>query len=230
MHERLANNMKTPICDFVKEYDKSSALKLHMPGHKGKIFLGIENLDITEIEGADSLYEASGIIAESEAYASELFGCSTYYSTEGSSQCIKAMMQLISLYAQENGEKPYILAGRNAHKAFHSAIALLDIDVDWIYPENEENYLSCNISAERLSKIIKNSSKKPTAVYLTSPDYLGNVIDIMSISKICHENDILLAVDNAHGAYLRFLEKSQHPIDLGADILSEIEEISKSKK
>ena len=210
--------MKTPICDFVKKYSESNALKLHMPGHKGKIFLGFENLDITEIDGADSLYEASGIIAESEAYASELFGCSTYYSTEGSSQCIKAMMQLISLYAQENGEKPYILAGRNAHKAFHSAVALLDIDVDWIYPENKDNYLSCNISAERLSKIIKNSSKKPTAVYLTSPDYLGNVIDIMSISKICHENDILLAIDNAHGAYLRFLEKSQHPIDLGADI------------
>ena len=105
--------MKTPICDFVKKYSESNALKLHMPGHKGKIFLGFENFDITEIDGADSLYEASGIIAESEAYASELFGCSTYYSTEGSSQCIKAMMQLISLYAQENGEKPYILAGRN---------------------------------------------------------------------------------------------------------------------
>ena len=57
-----------------------------MPGHKGRAFIGAEHLDITEIAGADSLYEASGIIAESEKNASELFGCPTYYSTEGSSQ------------------------------------------------------------------------------------------------------------------------------------------------
>ena len=43
-----------------------------MPGHKGISFLGVEHLDITEIQGADSLYEASGIIAQSEANASEL--------------------------------------------------------------------------------------------------------------------------------------------------------------
>lgn len=37
-----------------------------MPGHKGRIFLGAESRDITEICGADSLFEADGIIAESE--------------------------------------------------------------------------------------------------------------------------------------------------------------------
>lgn len=36
-----------------------------MPGHKGVSFLGCEPLDITEIQGADSLYEAEGIIARS---------------------------------------------------------------------------------------------------------------------------------------------------------------------
>jgi arginine/lysine/ornithine decarboxylase len=210
--------MKTPICDFVNDYDKSNALKLHMPGHKGKKFLGFEGLDITEIDGADSLYEASGIIAESERNASALFGCDTYYSTEGSSQCIRAMVYLISIYAREKGEKPLVLAGRNAHKTFHSAVALLDIDVEWIYPETCENYLSCNITAEKLAGIFKKIDKKPTAVYLTTPDYLGNVLDIASISKVCRENGVLLAIDNAHGAYLKFLTPSKHPIDLGADI------------
>ena len=210
--------MKTPICDFVKGYANSNALKLHMPGHKGKDILGFEGLDITEIDGADSLYEASGIIAASEKNASELFDCDTYYSTEGSSQCIRAIMHLVSLHAKSMGEKTYVLAGRNAHKTFHSAVALLDIDVDWIYPSEAENYLSCNITAEKLSNILKNMDRKPTAVYLTSPDYLGNVLDIESISSVCHQNEILLVVDNAHGAYLRFLTSSKHPIDLGADI------------
>ena len=40
-----------------------------MPGHKGRGPLGCEELDITEIAGADELYEAEGIIAQSEANA-----------------------------------------------------------------------------------------------------------------------------------------------------------------
>lgn len=58
----------------------------------------------------------------------------------------------------------------------------------------------------------------PVAVYITSPDYLGNLADIEAIADVVHERGSILAVDNAHGAYLRFLEHSRHPIDLGADI------------
>ena len=73
--------MNTPICDFAARYVQGDPLRLHMPGHKGQAFLGIEPLDITEIDGADSLYEADGIIRQSEDNASALFGCPTYYST-----------------------------------------------------------------------------------------------------------------------------------------------------
>ena len=58
--------MDTPICDFVRRYASDQACRLHMPGHKGKTLLGYESFDITEIDGADSLYEAKGIIKESE--------------------------------------------------------------------------------------------------------------------------------------------------------------------
>ena len=130
--------MNTPICDFVKKYSDSEPTRLHMPGHKGEALLGIEQLDITEICGADSLYEPSGIIAESESNASALFGCRTLYSTEGSSQCIRAMLYLILLYAKRNGKKPLIACGRNAHKTFITAAGLLDIDIDWLYSEIKE--------------------------------------------------------------------------------------------
>ena len=62
--------MKTPIVDFIKRYNDEGSLRLHMPGHKGASFLGFEKSDITEISGADSLYTAKGIIAESEKNAS----------------------------------------------------------------------------------------------------------------------------------------------------------------
>lgn len=210
--------MDTPICDFVKKYSQSEPMRLHMPGHKGVDFFGFERLDITEIDGADSLYEASGIIRQSENNAGELFGCPTYYSTEGSSLCIRAMMYLITLYAKQNGQKPLIAAARNAHKTFLSAAAMLDFDIMWLYPKNSETYLSCVPDAKELDELLSGAQQVPTAVYITSPDYLGNRADIAAIAEVCRRHGCLLAVDNAHGAYLKFLKESAHPIDLGADI------------
>ena len=210
--------MNTPIIDFVRSYADKSTLRFHMPGHKGKKLIGFEELDITEISGADSLYEADGIIKQSESNASELFGCDTFYSTEGASLCIRAMMYLVRLYAMQKGEAPLVLAARNAHKTFHTAVALLDIETEWIYNGENESYLSCLIEPAMLEKRIPELKQRPVAVYVTSPDYLGNLQDISALSKVCHKYGILLLVDNAHGAYLRFLPSSMHPIDLGADI------------
>ena len=210
--------MDTPICDFVRGYARSGALRLHMPGHKGEGPLGMEALDITEIPGADSLYEADGVIAQSEKNASALFGAPTLYSTEGSSLCIRAMLALVQRHAAAQGRRPMIAAGRNAHKTFLSAAALLDLPVNWLTPEGAQSYLSCALSAGELEAQLAAMDEPPAAVYLTSPDYLGNTVDVAALSAVCHRHGALLLVDNAHGAYLRFLPQSRHPIDLGADL------------
>ncbi|MBE6016117.1 MAG: aminotransferase class V-fold PLP-dependent enzyme [Lachnospiraceae bacterium] len=209
--------MKTPIRDFLTEYALSDTVRFHMPGHKGRI-PGYEE-DITEIQGADSLYEASGIIAESELNASGLFGtAATFYSAEGSSQCIRAMLALACKWGNAC-KGNMILAARNAHHAFITAAALLGLEVEWLYPEDTEYSLcSCRVSAAQVREKISSMKVKPAAVYLTSPDYLGGMQDIRSISEAVHEFDIPLLVDNAHGAYLHFLEPAIHPIDLGADM------------
>ncbi len=199
--------MDTPVCDFVRRYAESGTLRLHMPGHKG--IGGVEILDITEISGADSLYEASGIIAQSEENASRLFGCPTFFSTEGSSQCIRAMLHLATC-----GKGRKVAAGRNAHKSFLSAAALLDLDVVWLYGRDTDSYLSCRITAADVEALDGDVS----ALYLTSPDYLGKVADVAAVADACHRKGILLLVDNAHGAYLRFLQPSRHPMALGADL------------
>ena len=210
--------METPICDFVRDYNRREALRLHMPGHKGVPGLGMEPLDITEIDGADSLYEADGIIRRSEENAGRLFGCDTFYSTEGSSQCIRAMLYLTMLHGKNKGKKPLIAAARNVHKTFLSAAALLDLDVLWLMPEKGESYLSWNMTPTELERVLRAAPERPTAVYLTSPDYLGGMADIAGIARVCHDLGCLLIVDCAHGAYLRFLPQSAHPMDLGADL------------
>ncbi len=208
--------MKTPIADFLKAYQTSGLSRLHMPGHKGIPFLGPEPMDITEIKGADSLYEAQGIIAQSEANASQLFGSErTVYSTEGSSQCIRAMLCLASMASGSTT----VLAARNVHKAFVYAAALLDLDVIWLWPDRDtESLCSCNISAASLESALSRLQSPPAAVYVTSPDYLGGRLDIRALAEVCHKYNTLLAVDNAHGAYLHFLPQPSHPVDMGADI------------
>ena len=211
--------MTTPICDFVARYAAVQPLRLHMPGHKGRNVLGLEQADITEIPGADVLYHPMGIILESERNAAALFGTErTVYSTEGSSLPIRAMVYLTALYAASLGKRPLIAAGRNAHKVFITAAALLDVDVAWLYPENGGNLLSCEITPEGLDGYLKNTRELPTAVYITSPDYLGNMADVGGLSKVCRKFGCLLLVDNAHGAYLNFLPESRHPMALGADL------------
>ena len=210
--------MNTPICDFVKAYAEGERVRAHMPGHKGKG--EIEKYDITEIDGADVLYSGEGIISESQKNATSLFGSGkTIYSVEGSSLSIRAMLFLARAYALSKDEKCRILASRNAHKVFITASALLDIDVDFIFPEENEGLTVCKVSAERLQKELSLLSYKPTALYITSPDYLGNCADIKALSAVCKKEGILLLIDNAHGAYLKFLPESQHPLDLGADIV-----------
>ena len=206
--------MKTPIVSFLKSYQEKSPVRMHMPGHKGAGILGFEGMDLTEIYGADELFAAEGIIKESEQNASNLFGCPTYYSTQGSTLCIQTMCTILCQDAKSKGKKPKILAGRNAHRSFIHAAALLDFEIEWLYGNSD--YLSCKIHAEDLEKAIIESL--PTAVYLTNPDYLGNLLDIKSLASVCKKHNVLLAIDNAHGAYLRFLEPSLHPIDLGADL------------
>ena len=214
-----------PIADFVRGYAASDVSRLHMPGHKGRGPLGCEALDLTEIAGADELYAPEGVIAASEAAAARLFGtAATYYGAEGSSQCIRAMAFLALQAAPPGPGRPVLLAARNAHKALLYAAALLDFDIAWVWPGPQagDSLCACPVDPARLAAALDRlarEGRRPFAVYLTSPDYLGGVQDIGPLAALCRRRGVPLLVDNAHGAYLRFLPGgSRHPIDLGADL------------
>ncbi len=208
--------MKTPVCDFVRAYAEGKPVRMHMPGHKGRPLTGPEPLDLTEIGGADVLYRSRGIIRESEENAAALFGAArTVYSAEGSSLCIRAMLYLALLTARRKGLPARLLAGRNAHRALMTAAALLDLEMDWLLPASGEDLLSCTVTADILEEKLKSGAFM--AVYLTSPDYLGRRTDLRAAAAVCRRHGVPLLVDNAHGAYLKFLPEDIHPITLGAD-------------
>jgi arginine/lysine/ornithine decarboxylase len=122
------------------------------------------------------------------------------------------MLYLLKLKLQN----PLIIASRNSHKAFITAVALLDLDVIWL--ESEGSYLSCVSDISLLEKMLIEHKDRKKAVYITTPDYLGNKADVKAIASVCKRHNSYLCVDNAHGAYLKFLKESEHPIDLGADM------------
>ena len=218
--------METPIVDFARSYAESGISRLHMPGHKGQPLLGPEPLDLTEIAGADSLYEADGIIAQSERNAASLFGAAhTFYSAEGSSLGIRAMLRIAAHLSVSMN--PVVLAALNVHRAFVFACALLGIEPEWIFPPaGGDSLCSCPVAPEQLkgalAAFVQSRGEVPAAVYIPTPDYLGGRQPVAALAAVCREFAVPLLVDDAHGAYLKFLPdaagRSQHPMDCGADM------------
>ncbi|MBO4878578.1 MAG: aminotransferase class V-fold PLP-dependent enzyme [Ruminococcus sp.] len=207
--------MDTPIYDFISAYAAGGGLRCHMPGHKGKAPLPELDLmyapDITEIAGADSLFEADGIILRSERNMASLYGSAAcFYSAAGSTLCIQGML------AAMKQEGRCVIAARNVHRSFLNAAALLGLDVIWLMPEQNRGILSGTFSAEAAEELLK---ENPNAcLYITSPDYTGKTADIAALAETAHRYSAPLLVDNAHGAHLRFMPEDCHPMSLGADM------------
>ena len=157
--------MNTPVYDFLINYAQQDPVRLHMPGHKGRFgapaLQKATALDITEITGADSLFEASGILAESEKNASSLYGTAyTFYSCGGSTLCIQTMLLLM----KQQGRR--VLAARNVHRAFLNACVLLDIPVQWIYPRKSDGILSGTYDLADFEAALQ-AQTRPACVYVT---------------------------------------------------------------
>ena len=131
----LIEEMTTPIHDFLVKNSESHTIRCYMPGHKGTE----DPLDITEIDGADSLYDTDtnggkGIIAQSEKNASKLFGSKrTLYSCSGSTLAIQTMLTLAKL--RGNG-KDHVIAGRYSHRSFINSCILLGLIRPGYIPKN----------------------------------------------------------------------------------------------
>lgn len=213
------NFQKFPLTQYLEAYRKKGMLRAHMPGHKGRSISKFPHpsdafaWDITEIDGADSLFEASGILRMSEAQTAALYGSGgVCWSAGGSTLCIQAML------AKMRSEHRTVIAARTVHRAFLNACVLLGLNVRWVFPRSG-GVISGEYALADFSDALdaaKAAGESP-CVYVTSPDYLGNMQDIAGLARLCHAADAPLLVDNAHGAHLAFLTENRHPMALGAD-------------
>jgi arginine decarboxylase len=197
--------LPVPLYDALRAHTMLGRSSFHTPGHKGNpeaLPETLFSLDLTELPDTDSLFDADGPIREAEELTARIFGTArTCFSAGGCTLCIQAMLRL----AAPRGGR--ILCSRAVHRAAVNAMALLGIEPVWAMPD-------------RVAEALR-EAPNVCAVYVTSPNYYGQLLDIPAISAACRERGVPLLVDNAHGTHLMFTNPKLHPLLLGADLTAD---------
>ncbi len=215
----MKSEMHTPLYTALRAILRRDRARFHMPGHKGHdrtgIFGGTLRYDITETDGADSLYRASGAILQAEGRIAAYYGARrSLLSPQGSTLGIQTMLSL----ARGRGRK--LIIARGAHVAAANAISLLDFDPTWIYPAVDGKTGVTTPPAANAIEAALAENPDAAAVYVTSPTYYGVFADVAGIAAVCKKYGVPLLVDNAHGAHL-IAAGYEHPIRQGAAICSD---------
>lgn len=200
--------------DFLRKHADTQPVSFHMPGHKGSQlyrrygygdFLdSFMDWDITEIPGADNLFQTEGILARTQERYAKLYGTArSYMLVNGTSAGILAAV-LASV--REGGT---LIMARNCHKSVFNALSLGNIRPAYMYPEMLEDYgILGNVSPKEIQRVME-ENPQAEAVILPSPNYYGICSDIRAIAEIVHKYNKILIVDQAHGAHLKWLSQKE---------------------
>ena len=218
--------MKRSLLDFLPEHAALDPVSFHMPGHKGsKLYrdLGYGHIldqlmdcDITEIPGADNLFQTEDVILSVMQKYQKLYDSKrSYLLVNGSS------VGLISgiLSSSKRGDK--VIMARNSHKSIFNAMRLGGLEPVYLFPEILKEYgILGGIAPGEVERLL-DENPEASCVVLPSPNYYGICSDIRAIAEVCHQRNKVLIVDQAHGAHLKFMP-GDHPEAAevgGADIV-----------
>ena len=200
--------MKTPFFDAVARASRRGP-RFFVPGHKGNPaalppLAALLSLDLTELDGLDDLSHPCGPLAQSQANMAQAFGAgATLYAASGSTACILAML---AVFVGQGGR---VVMARGCHVAAVRGLALLGATPHWVALQNGLP------TPAGIDAALTQSGAK--AVYVTTIDYCGHMADIPALAAVCQRHGAALLCDNAHGAFLRFMQPDRHPLTLGAD-------------
>ena len=192
--------MKRPIYEMLEAAAKAQSA--HMPGHKGHAPFGmvdLYHLDTTELPSTDDLYVPERGIAEAERlYAKAAGAGATLLLHNGSTVGIHVMLQL---WAREGDT---VLLPRNAHLSAMNACIIGGLRPAWIQvTRRQDGY--CYLRPEDVLQAIHQHPEAKTLL-LTRPDYYGGCMPLEEIIAAAHEAGIRVAMDEAHGAHLPWME------------------------
>ena len=216
-----------PISKAMEAYAGDGALAFHTPGHKQG--LGAHSLlkrliteaglrqEVSLMEELDDLHEPAGCIKEAQELAAELWGAKeSLFVINGTTGAIQAML----VGTLSPGDK--VLVPRNAHRSIMGGIILAGAVPIYLQPEIDTRLgIAMGLSVATVKQAIKEhpEAKALVAVY---PTYYGFCCDLQRIGELVHDANMLLLVDEAHGAHLRFgRDLPKQAIELGADVAAQ---------
>ena len=197
---------------FLLEHSRARTVSFHMPGHKGSAFYrqyghdaflnDIMDCDVTEIPGADHLFQAEGRIRQIEERYARLYGARASYllvnSTSG------GLMAAIMAAVPRGGS---LIMARHSHKAVFNALQMAGVHPVFAYPEFVPEWnIPGPVQPQEILRCIR-EHPDASAVILPSPNYYGICSDIQAIADLCHAEGKMLIVDQAHGAHLAMFQR-----------------------
>ena len=217
--------MKTPIINKLNDIVDEDLISFHVPGHKlGKIYnrLGytsiiekIYKMDTTEIIETDNLHSPDGIIKESQKRASKAFKSDkTYYLVNGTTCGIQASIMTVC------SPKDKLIVNRDCHQSVINGCILGDVKPIYINSNiNKKNNIIEGINIDEVINVI-DSNLDARAILLTYPTYYGCTYDLKAICDYAHDRNMIVIVDEAHGAHLGLSDKlPKTSLEQGADIV-----------
>ncbi len=210
--------MKPPIYTGVKKFISKQRIMFTTPGHNGKVILNSRNfckLDAASNFETDNLDTPGGYIVESEYKLAKLYDTyHSYYITNGTSCGIMAMIASVL----SPGDK--IIVDRACHKSVIDAITICRLVPVFVTREfNEELGFFGGIDTYNLESVMS-ANRDAKALFVTSPTYYGVISDVEEIADLTYKYNMLLLVDESHGAHLPFAsELPKSALYCGADMV-----------
>lgn len=193
---------KTPDAPLQAQLQALAAARrpLHMPGHKRRVppapGLDCYAWDLTEIDGADDLHDATGILAGAMARTARLYGARRcWYLVGGSTVGLLAGIRALAPGGSE------VIAARNCHKAVYHALELGGLTAHYLTPPIDAAFGVYGSVPPAAVAAALDAHPAARCVILTSPTYEGVLSDVAAIAGICHAHGVPLLVDEAHGAH-----------------------------
>lgn len=196
MREILKNDKILQSCKIyqtLEEQGRKKHLSFHTPGHKNSVW------DITELSYSDNLSSPRGCIAEAEQEIAKILGAEKSYILTDGSTC--GVLTMLYAFRQLGGEK--IAVCEASHKSVFNGCKLLGI-TPLVYPQRYVENIPFPYTVSELSTLFPDIISEADGLFLTSPDYYGNIIDLGNARKLCDEQGKLLLIDGAHGGHLHF--------------------------
>ena len=214
-----------PIMEALNRYKSMRVVPFDVPGHKrGRgnpelvAFLGEQCLamDVNSMKPLDNLCHPVSVIREAEELAAQAFNAKhAFFMVNGTTSAVQAMV----MTACKAGDK--IIMPRNVHRSAINALIISGAVPVYVNPGVHSKLgIPLGMSVKDVKQaILENLDAK--AILINNPTYYGICSNLRMITKLAHQHNMLVLVDEAHGTHFYFGDDlPASAMSIGADMAS----------